>query len=369
MKKITRLFAVSIIFMLFSGLAFAIPGIIDFLPTNSGSYVYYRDYTYPTETYIGFLLYDQNTYALRYVSPKAENSAKSICLYVTVDPNKSGIELTGEHIEGEFGPADVETLNYLHDLLYELSARRKELNGKNFGAGVKSIETYPQFGGEVSMEYAAFVPFFNLCSISSTPNNSVFVPVTANGKSGGNNKNLFSLAYTGALTSDADTSFTDFNGVPDFPAVKQGSGEKIKAPLFKQTQNLEGFSFKIDKNWQPAGENTWTLGEQSILNVFSIQFAQATIGQADFVMSVMLCPEKNIYPVFDQLETKRGTNYLQFSLPTYSTETGKLVRNLTGLYNLNEKEIEVISITVDEVVYQANRKYFDSIINSSQCKK
>ncbi len=369
MKKLIRFFTISTIFMLFSGFVFAIPGIMDFLPTNSGSYVYYRDYTYPTETYIGFLLYDQNTYALRYVSPKAENSAKSICLYVTVDPAKSGIELTGEHIEGEFGPADVETLNYLHDLLYELSARRKELNGRNFGAGVKSIETYPQFGGEVSMEYAAFVPFFNLCSINSTAQNSVFVPVTANGKPGENTKKLFTLAYIGALANDADTSFTDFSGVPDFPVVKHGSGEKIKAPLFKQTQNLDGFSFKIDKNWQAAGENTWTLGEQSILNVFSIQFAQPSIGQADFVMSVMLCPEKNIYPDFDQLETKRGSNFLQFSLPTYSTETGKIVRNLTGLFNLNEKEIEVISIAVDEVVYQANRKYFDSIISSGQCKK
>ena len=363
MKKITKLLSISI-FMLFSSFAFAIPWITDFLPTNSGSYVYYQDFTYPSETYIGFLLYDANTYALRYVSPKAQNSAKSICLYVTVDPNKNGIELTGEHIEGEISQNDVETLNYLHDLLYELASRRKEQNGKNFSNSVKSIENFSQFGGEVIMKYSAFVPFFNLVEISASQNNEVFTP-----ENNQTEKKLLSLAYIGSLVNENDTSFTDFNGLPNFPSVQANQSEKIKSPLFKQKQDLGNFSFKIDKNWLSLSENTWSLGEKSILNTFSIQFADATVGQSDFVMSVMLCPEKNIFPNFSQLETKRGENFLHFSLPTFSTETGKIVRNLTGLFNLNEKEIQVVSITVDEVVYQTNRKYFDAILNSCKCQK
>jgi hypothetical protein len=66
MKKVV---CSSVLFILLfcSGL-FALPGIDEWMPTVSGEYVYYRDYTFTDETYIGFLQYDAGTYAVRYYS-------------------------------------------------------------------------------------------------------------------------------------------------------------------------------------------------------------------------------------------------------------------------------------------------------------
>ena len=144
---------------------FAIPGVepkVDF----PGTFVYYRDYTYEDETYIGFLQYDAGTYALRYFSPQAKKGAKSIELYITCDTTKDIVEMTGEKIVGEITQVDVETLNYLHDLFYELAKRRKSLTAK-FDQTVRSADNYPQFGGEVLISYEPYIPLFGVRSIVS----------------------------------------------------------------------------------------------------------------------------------------------------------------------------------------------------------
>ena len=42
----------------------AFPGIQSYLKDESGQYVYYRDYTFPYEAYVGFLHYDEGTYGM-----------------------------------------------------------------------------------------------------------------------------------------------------------------------------------------------------------------------------------------------------------------------------------------------------------------
>ena len=40
---------------------FSLPGYKENLPTESGEYVFYRDFTFAQETYLGFLYYDEGT--------------------------------------------------------------------------------------------------------------------------------------------------------------------------------------------------------------------------------------------------------------------------------------------------------------------
>ena len=54
MKKI--LISICLIFLV--GFCFAIPGVNNIYGTLSGEYVFYRDYTFAQETYIGFLYLD-----------------------------------------------------------------------------------------------------------------------------------------------------------------------------------------------------------------------------------------------------------------------------------------------------------------------
>ena len=69
---------ISICFVLMISVCFAIPGVEAVFPISSGEYVYYRDYTFPTETYIGFLQYDDGTLAIRYYAKNPESGLGDI---------------------------------------------------------------------------------------------------------------------------------------------------------------------------------------------------------------------------------------------------------------------------------------------------
>ena len=54
-----------------------------------------------TKHYIGFLMYDEKTYAARYYAPfdpKKSSPEMNVRVYVTLDPDAGHIELTGEKI-------------------------------------------------------------------------------------------------------------------------------------------------------------------------------------------------------------------------------------------------------------------------------
>ena len=76
MKKIAAFF--TILFLTVS--AFALPGFIPFFQDESGEFVYYRDYSFNRESYVGFLTYDDATYELRYYAPfdKEQNLLKRL---------------------------------------------------------------------------------------------------------------------------------------------------------------------------------------------------------------------------------------------------------------------------------------------------
>ena len=69
MKKVlSSLFS----FILCAGL-FAMPVFSSYLPDTSGEYVYYQDKTFERESYIGIIYYDDETFGIRYYSPKSES--------------------------------------------------------------------------------------------------------------------------------------------------------------------------------------------------------------------------------------------------------------------------------------------------------
>lgn len=192
--------------LLFISLAaglFAFPGIQSLFPTSSGQYVYYRDYTFPEETYIGFLQYDEGTYAIRYFTPTATNGTLPIIeMYLTVNTEVDYADITGEKINSPISQNDTEIMNYMHDLLYEFAARRRKLNGADFFSTVTSNEDFMQFGGDVSITWDFYIPVFNLHSITDE-----------------NGDLLFEAVKTGTLTNNNDQSFASFIGIENIPII------------------------------------------------------------------------------------------------------------------------------------------------------
>ena len=131
---------------------YAVPGVKDFLPTESGQYVYYRDSTFPQPAYIGFLQYDEGNYAIRCYAPEAASGSKEITLFFTLDTAKDSVLMTGEKIEQVLQPEDAPTVNYLHDLFYEFAANRKKVTPEKL-AEKKKYSNIHILGGKFRIIY------------------------------------------------------------------------------------------------------------------------------------------------------------------------------------------------------------------------
>lgn len=203
MMHSSRKTLLALLFISMAAGLFAFPGIQSLFPTSSGQYVYYRDYSFPKETYIGFLQYDEGTYAIRYFTQVPENGTLPIIeMYLTLDTDVDYVDITGEKIVSPVTQNDVELMNYLHDLLYEFASRRKKINDADFLNTVTSSEDFMQFGGMVTIDWDFYIPIFNLNRMISEEGDILFEAVTM-----------------GTLKDNNDQSFVSFSGIENIPII------------------------------------------------------------------------------------------------------------------------------------------------------
>ncbi|NLK46791.1 MAG: hypothetical protein GX297_09115 [Treponema sp.] len=339
-----RLSVCTLMFVCLATFVFAVPGVepkVDF----PGTFVYYRDYTYEDETYIGFLQYDAGTYALRYFSPQAKKGAKSIELYITCDTTKDFVEMTGERIVGEISQVDVETLNYLHDLFYELAARRKALSSA-FNESVSSKEEYAQFGGEVFINFVPYIPIFAVQSILSTDKTE-----------------LFKLVYIGILNKGNE--FSDFSGLI-VPKEIREQAVVVKKIAKTQKEVLENFCFTLDKQWTKDGVNWWLNTEDNeavaMISPYFVSFSQDEKYAAEQMKLVSLITQDGSWIDFDSLEITEVKNKTQINAKIMQED--KVIRSISTFYKVTDTDYFVFVFSAEELVFKNNEKYFKKIIDS-----
>ena len=72
----------ALILLFLPAAAFSLPATEDWLPDTSGEYVYYSDKSFKDKSIIGFLYYNDETYAARYYSPSTlSKQEKDITVY------------------------------------------------------------------------------------------------------------------------------------------------------------------------------------------------------------------------------------------------------------------------------------------------
>lgn len=237
--------------------AFALPGFDSFVPDTAGEYVYYRDYSFARESYIGILNYDDKTYQIRYYAPISReivSPEKEIAIVFSVNPDSDFLDMTGEKIITDFdyySEDDIDILNYLHDILYEFSSRRIklfELKDKE----VTSVQEYDQFGGTVSICFDSLIPLYNIKSIKLADGTPVLSCITF-----------------GRIIDGEDTSFSDFKGLVAAKPYHAPSKTKIKGKSKKFTTS-DGQTITLDSNWEQPMENCWMFGEEAFLTIASI---------------------------------------------------------------------------------------------------
>ncbi|QTQ14942.1 hypothetical protein HRQ91_10990 [Treponema parvum] len=372
MRKLIFAAAQAVFCILFAA---ALPGIDPYIPDVSGEYVYYRDNTFSRKSYIGFLYYDEATYAARYYAPgdrEKQLPEKSVGILFSVDPLSDHMEMTGERFLDTITPDDTDIVNYLHDMVYEFNARRQKAGNispaevaleKNFseqGAVVK--DDFMQFGGYVSMLYDYAVPLFNLKRISASNGEVLLEAVTA-----------------GRLVSSEDNSFYDFTG---FPEVLKDSSDKQKlsvpAEKKKYTVNISDTvqEITLDSLWTQSSGNVWALGDDAVLSV-NVIFIPEDIKEtfSDVLQRNMILSAQNSYSAWEKLDfSASSSSRTRMSLSSYyyQNKTGVVLRDFKIITKISEDKFGYVSMTVFDDSYVKNRAYFNqtlktyTIVNSAQ---
>lgn len=353
----------------------AFPGIQSYLKDESGQYVYYRDYTFPYEAYVGFLHYDEGTYGMRFYAPnqplegvsqaaaQAGMAAKggmvgvpkSVEILFTVNTETKVTEMTGEKFLTTITGSDTEIVNYLHDLVYEFSARRRKLADPVVTKAVSSREDFPQFGGPVTMKYSFDVPIFNLQEII-----------------GADGAPSFQLATVGALASSSDNSFFAFTG---FPAPMQDKARNFTSTQKKPSQKIQykGQEIKLDEQWTQAAENMYLLGDVAMVAMTEFQPSEQVAAAGSAAILDAFCRTLSLgttgsYTDWGNRKIKRGRNELEVSLRTHIPEDNAVSQNFKFITKNKAGGYSIMTLTIFDRAYKDNRTYFDAIVKSYKVK-
>ena len=330
---------------------FALPGFTSFIPDSAGEYVYYRDSSFTRESYIGILGYDDATIQIRYFAPQDDEAmlpAKEIAILITVDSKADFWKMTGERIVSTILPDndDTDIVNYLHDLLYEFSARRINA-GQVESDKIILDQDYAQFGGKVAVTFDSRIPLFNIRTITDEKGSKVFDCVSI-----------------GTIKSSTDNTFESFSGLAvSKPTVQKETKKAVKSKIYK----FENRSVTLDENWEQKMENFWTLGNDSLITMSALPKVSEDKNLNDlYVQRKLLESSEGSYIDFQNCEiiyTQAKDSYKIVST-SYFPENNTSVC-LTKLLTRNKDGgFDYFSISTYQTAYLKNSAYFEKIVKS-----
>ena len=347
MKKIITFFVCLLNF----SVLFCLPGVKSEIKDLSGQYVYYKDSSFERESYFGILYYDEGTYCLRYYAPsyktgKTTFPRKDIQILFSLNTEVKYVELIGEKIITSVTPEDTHLINYLHDLLYELTARRQKAGKITNKTSVPQV--YEQFGGNVTINFDPLIPIFNIKDISMPDNSTPFKIVTA-----------------GQLLSSSDKSFSDFSGFPTKITDKKHN-LKIK------NVNKNEFSYKkndkitqkivLDSLWKQNAENLFTLDNNAVLALDVIETNEINNTINSLSRKFILGTDYS-YPNYDLLKIREINNTHFFSNTYFNTLSNTYTIDYKILTQIDNKHLGILTLSVFYGAHKGNQKYFENILS------
>jgi len=353
-----------------SFLIFALPGFTSYIEDRPGEYVYYRDYSFTRESYIGILTYDKGTYEIRYYAP-ADGSTlqpeKSISLAVAINPESNFWDMTGEKVIAGISndPDDIDILNYMHDILYEFSSRRIVLgdldpetteNYKTSGStnlleqGVSVGQDYEQFGGSVSVKFNEIIPLFNIKSIT-----------------GADGTVLLDCVTLGSIRSGDDLSFENFKGLKKTAKSEPEKTFKKNAKSVK-ISNESNQNFAIDKNWEQPLTNIWNFGNEAVITTFTFDsFSDIPAKDSKMLIRYLLASSVDAYTDLSTAEVLQDKKNKQFKITcdTYQA-SGTAVKNFK--YLQDSANPLYFSLSVYSEGFEERSAYYNKILKSYKVK-
>ena len=330
--------------------ASALPGFTPYIEDTSGEYVYYEDKTFTRKSYVGFLCYDEATYAARYYAPKTDKDAPlSVTIFVTLDPASDHMEITGEKQIASGSPRDGEIVNYLEDMMYTLNAHRIKA-----GSIVRERERIVpddilQFGGDVVVEYDYLIPLFNVARIAKGSDMSI----------------LFDVVSVGKLASSSDAAFSNFTGFPESYADKKKPAPRKKTAAKKTTLSFDGQELDADEDWVQKMDNMWMLGNDAVISMASLPKPAGALQSTEALMIRRLLEGNGTsYADWRRASVKGVAGTYTLGAVFYDTEKKRATRIVRKLTKRNDGSYAFFTLSVFESAYAAGRSYFDRIADS-----
>ncbi len=364
-----KIFAVLGILFL-SNFIYSLPAVSPQIQDISGEYVYYSDKTFSDKSnssIVGFIYYDDENYAMRYFSSATNDSKnphleKDISVYIKLNAQNPKVEFLGERIIGATSSEDADIVNYLHDLFYEFSERRQKLEFSSETKKLSINQDFPQFGGNVNLNFNIYIPIFNLESIKAS-----------------DGKVLFEVLTCGKLSNSQDSSFETFKGVQGLPKDKKRNF-KTSSKAKKLQVNFEtDFNSKkivqnltLDETWKAGMENLWLLGDYALLSLSVIQNPQQNVPNlnqenfSDILIRRFIQSTNQSYALFPYLNLEQTENSVKITNVFFEPQTQNVTRDIKILTRLSDSEevYALLTLTMFDNVYQKNKKYFTSILST-----
>ena len=332
---------------------FALPTIKEYIKTESGQYVYYRDYRIEKELYVGILYFDENTIEMRYLlSDENKNAKKSLSLYFTLAEKNGRLELTGERLPENATNDDVEIINYLHTFLYEISALRTRLNGIDKKDNFVEIADLQYFGGLVNVTCNNKIPVFGLESIESFDAEPFLKIVTI-----------------GSIADNTDKTFENFLGLDE-------NGFNLLSKKTKQkklnSKQLNSFVWTTSENLA----NAKTLGNDAFMFQLSLEipeneFQNLGISAFEYFSRMNLLSQNGSYVNYPTAKIIEKENVLISEAQIYCPDEKNPFRHCIKILEKSDSSEQgkisytLSVITVYEKFYLENKQYFDSLYQST----
>lgn len=355
----------SVIFLTFSLLGFALPGFSPFLPDINGEFVYYKDNTFERESYIGILCYDENTFQIRYYAPQTKKlPEKTVAALITIDSAKNYLDITGENviIADYNSKDDVDIVNYMHNLMYDFSAKRITLqnltpqtenyvNNKSLNEnGLKIKSNLTQFGGEIYIIYDCIIPFFNIKQIQD-----------ATGKI------LFDCVELGKINSSEDTIFDKFLKIPEIRKTKLNSVKQKKYP--KKECSLGNQKITLDESWEQKNSMMWVQNNDAIITLATYQKPKNQVPPLYFqyiLIRLLLETKPDNIIDFSSAEVTFTENGFKIYAASYMPSASKVFYTIKFLTKNFENDYDFMSFAAPKSTYIQKRSYFDKILKTYQ---
>ncbi len=356
MKK--RFASVLLVAFLLCASAFAIPRVKQYTPDFSGEFVYYRDNSFVSPSFVGVIYYNESTYGARYYCPAdkaAKTKERDISIYFTIDAENGSIEMTGENIFGSDGSQDdADIVNYLHDFFYEFAERRQKLDllGPD---SVTVTDEFAQFGGDVKITYNNLIPVFNMERLSTL-----------------DGKDVLCVDTVGILTDTNDPAFSYYKGIQGMPKDKSRSFDKKAFSKAKQF-SVGKQTVSLDDSWKQENDNMFLLGDNALLTLTEITRPDLFKDSPDQFLTILMRKlsegSSTSYTIWSKRKASSKENSVKLDSIFWEPVEGNVTRDFKRLTKLQGGGYALLSLTVFDGVYGKKKSYFDKILGSLSVKE